>query len=305
MTDETEPSGERYIPTLMTADVAVEHWHRYALAARFVAGKRVLDIASGEGYGSLLLAETAATVLGMDIDAETVAKARRRYIRDNLSFAEGSAAVMPLPDASVDVVVSFETLEHHDQHEEMMREIRRVLAPGGLCIISTPDRVIYSERTGYRNPFHVRELSAPEFGNLVARHFCNTAILGQKYLHGSLLTGTGGDFLAFEQENFGVPPRPGAFEPKYLLALASDASLPAIPFSVLEEDSNDREVARLNRLIREVVEQLEAVIVERDAYKAAVETWLSAHDDQKRVIAGLQERMTEVIAERDACKARR
>lgn len=274
MTDEIseqEPSGERYMPTLMTADVAVEHWHRYAIAARFVAGKRVLDIASGEGYGSLMLAETASTVIGVDIDTDSVTQARRRYIRDNLGFAEGSTSAVPLPNASVDVIVSFETLEHHDQHEEMFREIRRVLVPGGLCIVSTPDRVVYSEKTGYRNPFHVKELSTTEFHELVSRHFRNAIVLGQKYVRGSLLTGTSTSFLAFEQENFGVPPREASYEPKYLVSLASDADLPAVPGSILMEDSADREVARLNRLIEDVVVQLKAVIVDRDAYKAALQ----------------------------------
>ena len=306
MTDERaqpEPSGERYIPTLMTADIAVEHWHRYAIAARFVAGLRVLDIASGEGYGSLLLAESAATVIGVDIDAETVAEARQRYVRGNLSFAEGSAAAMPLPDASVDVVVSFETLEHHDQHEEMFREIRRVLVPGGLCIVSTPDRVVYSEQTDYRNPFHVKELSTTEFRELVSRHFRNAVVLGQKYVRGSLLTGTGTGFSAFEQDNFGVPPREAPYEPKYLVSLASDADLPTVPASILEEDSADREAARLNRLIEDIVVQLKAVIVDRDAYKAAVEALLATHEEQKRVIAQLQETVSDLITDRDAYKA--
>lgn len=274
---QAEPSGERYIPTLMTADVAVEHWHRYAIAARLVAGKRVLDIASGEGYGSLMLAETAATVLGVDIDAETVAEAQRRYDRSNLAFAVGSCAAMPISDASVDVVVSFETLEHHDQHEEMFLEIRRVLVPGGLCIISTPDRIVYSERTGYRNPFHVLELSDHEFRALVTRHFRNAAFLGQKYLRGSLVSGTSDGFRAFEQPDFGSPPKEVPFDPKYLLALASDADLPVVPASILEDNSADHEVARLNRLIEDTVVQLMAVIVERDAYKAAVEEWSKAN----------------------------
>lgn len=270
------PSGERYIPTLMTADVAVEHWHRYIIAARFVAGKRVLDIASGEGYGSLTLARTAATVLGVDIDAKTVLDARQRYSQSNLRFVEGSCAAIPLPDNSVDVVVSFETLEHHSEHRAMLSEIRRVLVPGGLCVISTPDRIVYSERTGYRNPFHVKELSAPEFRALVSQYFRNAAFLGQKYMHGSVLTGTCDGFLSFSQENFGVPPVEAVYSPKYLIALASDARLPDIPTSILEENSRDCEVERLNRLLEDVVTQLKAVIVERDAYKAAADAQRSA-----------------------------
>ena len=296
--DQPEPSGERYIPTLMSADVAVEHWHRYAMTARFVADKRVLDIASGEGYGSMMLAETAATVLGVDIDAVTVVEARRRYNRNNLKFSEGSCTAMPLPDASVDVVVSFETLEHHDQHEEMLCEIRRVLVPDGLCILSTPDRIVYSERSSYCNTFHVKELSDSEFRALVFRHFHNAAFLGQKYVRGSLLTGTNAGFHAFQQEHFGVPPEAAPYDPKYLVAVASDAMLPEISASIIEDSSGDREVARLTKLIEDTVTQLMAVIVDRDHYKQQAEDQQATSENQ-RIIRMLQETVENLIVDRD------
>ena len=81
-----EATGERYIPTMMQPEVAVEHWHRYLIASRFVAGKRVLDIACGEGYGSALLSQTAASVVGVDISADAVQHASEAYRRDNLEI---------------------------------------------------------------------------------------------------------------------------------------------------------------------------------------------------------------------------
>ena len=105
-------TGERFVPGTR-GEIWVEHWHRYHFAARLAAGQRVVDAACGEGYGSALLAAVARGVVGVDIDAPTIAHARATYGGvANLSFVEGSATRLPLPDASVDIVVSFETIEH-------------------------------------------------------------------------------------------------------------------------------------------------------------------------------------------------
>ena len=120
-------------------------------------GQRVLDIASGEGYGSDLLAEVAEYVVGVDIAHEVVRHARVRYRRPNLAFAAGDCVAIPLASQSIDVVVSFETLEHHDRHADMMQEVKRVLRPGGLLIISSPDRHEYSEVPDTRS-YHAHEL---------------------------------------------------------------------------------------------------------------------------------------------------
>jgi len=233
-----EPTGERHIPKMMQPEVEIEHWHRYSVAALLVAGKRVLDIASGEGYGSALLAAHAASVIGVDISAEAIEHAAKTYARDNLYFLTGSCDSMPTADASVDVVVSFETLEHHDKHKEMFAEIKRVLVPGGLCVISTPDRVVYSELPGYENPYHVKELSTAEFESLVARNFVNYRLFGQKYSIGSILVDLKGDaeagFLYFRQNMLGEEPEGASLEPTYLIAVASDEKLPVIRSSFLD-----------------------------------------------------------------------
>src|SRR5512132_1392768 len=105
-----EFTGERFLPSC-SGEIAYEHWHRYAFARRFVAGRRVLDAACGEGYGSALLAQTASAVVGLDIDAGVVAAAREAYAqRTNLRFDVASVTLLPLADRSIDVVVSFETI---------------------------------------------------------------------------------------------------------------------------------------------------------------------------------------------------
>ena len=305
-----EATGERYIPTKMQPEVAVEHWHRYLVASRFVAGKRVLDIACGEGYGSSLLSQTAASVVGVDISAETVAYASEAYRRDNLRFLVGSCAAIPLADASADVVVSFETLEHHGQHEEMFREFKRVLAPGGLCLVSTPDRIVYSEIPGYSNPFHVKELTAREFEDLVGRHFARHRILGQKYLLGSVLTGTEAGLIYLQQANSGEPPRELPFDPKYLIALASDWELPVVSGSVLESGDKTEE-EQLNYLLRQLTSRVEVVEAEKRACvdavterDAVIETLVASQRQQETVIQAYINAAADRTRERDEVAAR-
>src|SRR4051794_18361537 len=102
-----------YNPALMPFEpfISYEHWHRYRYAAAFVAGKAVLDVASGEGYGSAFLARHAASVVGVDLDPEAVRHAQQHYPSPNLSFLSGSAGAIPIAGAHLfDVVVSFETI---------------------------------------------------------------------------------------------------------------------------------------------------------------------------------------------------
>lgn len=126
-------TGERFVPEVH-GSIQLEHLHRYILACKAVAGKSVLDIASGEGYGSAMLARTALKVTGVDISQEAVSHAQARYQIENLDFCLGSCSAIPLEDASVDVVVSFETIEHHDEHEAMMREIKGFYDLMGLSL---------------------------------------------------------------------------------------------------------------------------------------------------------------------------
>ncbi|GEC73662.1 Methyltransferase domain-containing protein [Flavobacterium flevense] len=153
------------------SEVTVEHLHRYAIANDFVSGKVVLDIASGEGYGSYILSEKALEVIGVDIDVETIENSIKKYSKNNLKFFVGSADNIPVESNSIDVVVSFETIEHHDKHEEMLLEIKRVLKHDGILIMSSPDKKYYSDLAGQKNPFHVKELYFQDFKALVDQFF--------------------------------------------------------------------------------------------------------------------------------------
>lgn len=234
-TSEPAWTGERLVAGA-GGDAVVEHLHRYALARELAAGHDVLDVACGEGYGSALLAEAARHVTGVDLDAAAIAHAAAKYARPNLRFLAGSATAVPLENAAVDLVVSFETIEHLAQHEAMLAEIRRVLRPGGWLLISSPDRREYTEAAHYRNPFHVKELDAAEFAALLGRHFAKVEMLGQRLIYGSVIAGQNavpfqtyaGDFAAIRAES-------GVTRPRFLVALCSDAPLPALPASVFED----------------------------------------------------------------------
>ena len=179
-------TGERFTPEVRGA-IWYEHWHRYAFVAELVRGKRVLDAACGEGYGSFLLAHAAAHVTGIDISADAVAHASERYPLANLTFTHGSVTKLPLPDACVDVVVSFETIEHLSGQREMLAEFRRVLAPDGVLVISSPNRPVYNESSAVENHFHVGELDRAELKALLDPAFPEQAWHAQRVVAQSAL----------------------------------------------------------------------------------------------------------------------
>ena len=141
------------------AVLAAEHVSRYAFAAPLCAGKRVLDVACGEGYGAFMLAGQGATeVIGVDIAEEAISAARDRFACGCVEFLVGDA--LDLPDllgkrAPFDVVVSFETVEHVSDPHRFLNGIRRVLAPGGVILVSCPNDALETAR-GVTNQFHVR-----------------------------------------------------------------------------------------------------------------------------------------------------
>ena len=176
-----EWTGERYVPWFDGAEIGYEHLHRYAFATQFVRNKSVLDLACGEGYGSNLLAGTAKHVVGIDLDEQTVKHAKNKYIRSNLDFRIGSITEIPINGQRVfDVIVCFEALEHVDDHDRLLSEAKRLLAPGGLFFVSTPNKTLYTDEPHFNNPYHVHELYFDEFKAELDRYFKQVKILGQR-----------------------------------------------------------------------------------------------------------------------------
>lgn len=216
-------TGER-LETDVFKETAIEHLHRYSVCFEFIKDKVVLDIASGEGYGSKLLAKNAKKVIGVDIDPDVILLARAKYQKDNLDFKIGRADAFPIETNSIDVVISFETLEHHDKHDDMFTEIKRVLKPGGLLIMSTPEKKVYSDIRNYKNPYHVKELYQEEFQSLVSKYFKKSKIYLQNSFRGSLIMPVKIGSLGYEhyQGDFSDIIKDRIFIPKYVIAFASD-----------------------------------------------------------------------------------
>ncbi len=132
-------TGERFT-SAETGQIEIEHIHRYYLARHLCRDADVLDVASGEGYGSALLAQVARSVVGVDTADDAVDHAARNYQRANLAFRKGDACGLPVGAGEIDLVVSFETVEHLYDHETFLSEIKRALRPDGMLIMSTPER---------------------------------------------------------------------------------------------------------------------------------------------------------------------
>ena len=237
MSTDLEFTGERFLPEV-SGQIAFEHLHRYYFARDLVKGCRVLDVACGEGYGSWILANSALEVVGVDIAFDEVMHARGKYTNSNIRFVEASAAKLPFDDDMFDAVVSFETIEHLDLHQEMLSEIKRVLSKDGLLIISSPNKQYYSIEPGYQNPFHVKELFREEFLELIKSYFSNMTLFGQRVVHGSLMImeakqATTG-FESMLSGGSGFHSINGLAKPLYDLLVASDAVLPMAANTLFE-----------------------------------------------------------------------
>jgi hypothetical protein len=173
-------TGERFTPE-RAGGVAQQHWHRYAFARPLVAGKRVLDAACGEGYGSALLARHAASVLALDADAPTIAHARQRYGAPNLRFEIADVARLEhLAPASVDVVVCFGTLERVQAQDAVLAGFARLLTDDGVLLVSAPDRRVADDAAASAGVVAGRALYREEFEALLGRHFPRCRLYGQR-----------------------------------------------------------------------------------------------------------------------------
>ncbi len=167
---------ERFIPEAMQEElIAAEHVARYEWVAALAPGRRVLDAGCGTGYGAAILAEGGADhVLGVDVAVAVVDVARARETA-RLAFDQADIARLPHADASFDLITCFEVIEHVPEPSAVLGELARVLAPGGVLAISSPNANRYP--TG--NPHHVREFTTSEFRALLAEAFPVVRLLAQ------------------------------------------------------------------------------------------------------------------------------
>ena len=177
---------ERFIPG-QDDQMTIEHLHRYENILSFIKNKSVLDIASGDGYGSYLMSRYASEVYGVDICKKTIAKAKKKYLNKNLTFISDSILELKNIHKKFDVVVSFETLEHLKNHKKIIENLKQCLKPQGVLIISTPNKPVY-KKFNPSNPFHLKELNFKEFDELIRPFFRHIKYCAQKLMISSIIS---------------------------------------------------------------------------------------------------------------------
>lgn len=181
-----EFTGERVIPGKVDVDLWNEHLSRYLFASRLCRFKKVIDLGCGSGYGSAELARKAESVVGVDISESAVQEARQQYAAANLQFEVASLDKLPFADGSFHLGVCFEVIEHLSNYRDLLSEARRVLAPGGQLIISTPNISFYAEsrKLNGPNPFHEHEFSYQEFKAVLGEYFEHQTFFIQNHASG-------------------------------------------------------------------------------------------------------------------------
>ena len=162
-----------------TSELWGEHRARYRFAQTFITkGQRVLDVACGSGFGLEMLTWFGAVPVGIDYAADVLREVSVKVRDTPLVCAD--AAHLPLGTDSMQVVVSFETIEHVPDASALVRELRRVLKPGGRLILSTPNRAFGPLERHTVNRFHVREFTATELRAMLQDSFEHVELFGQR-----------------------------------------------------------------------------------------------------------------------------
>lgn len=254
----SEFTGERVIPGQVEDDLWAEHIARYAFASRLAAGKRVLDLGCGTGYGTAELAKHATEAVGVDIAADAIEYATAHYAAAH--FIKVAATELPFPDASFDLVTSFELIEHLTDYRPLLAQARRVLHPAGLFVVSTPNKLYYAEARGISgpNPFHAHEFEYAEYAEALRAFFPHVRLVLQDRLEAFAFYDVSADGAARIERASNDPSAANFF-----VAICSQEPLPQLPPFVY--------VPAAANLLRE----RETHIRKLDAELAQIREWLN------------------------------
>ncbi len=289
----TEFTGERVIPGLVEESLWNEHVSRYSLAAGLANRKRVLDVGCGAGYGTAAMAETAAFALGFDVSPEAIEHATQHY-GDKAKFAVASAQSFPAESESFDLITAFEVIEHLEDWRPLLSEASRVLADGGLFLVSTPNKTYYGEarRQEGPNPFHVHEFEYSEFYDALTVWFPQVRILAQNRVEA--FSFSNGQAPTTGTATFADPGQ-DASNAHFYVAVCGRQPIPPTAYVYIPNAGNllwERE-----RHIQLLGQQLEALGAERDTATvqlAQFESDLAARDTW---IAGLEAQLLDAAAQ--------
>jgi len=268
-----EFTGERVIPGQVDQDLWNEHLARYLFAARLSRRRRVLDLACGAGYGTAELARNATHVTGVDIAADAVEHAAAHYSAPNVEFLQGTCTAVALPDQSFDLITAFECIEHLDDWQLLLTEAKRLLAPGGQFVVSTPNKSYYAEsrRMSGANPFHLHEFEFDEFRVALEAVFPHVSLFVQNHSYGVIFQPLSATSAA-EVRMEGTTPDP--LQSHFFVAVCSMASQTGTPtFVYLPTTANvlrERE-QHIQMLEEELGRKNEWLLHSQEEHKALVE----------------------------------
>ncbi|RAV13793.1 glycosyltransferase [Paenibacillus contaminans] len=268
-----EFTGERFTPSLDDKQLETEHLQRYYSITELVKGKVVLDAACGEGYGAFYIAQYAKTVYGIDIDHDTIFHANQKYGKANLHYKQGSVEKLEIPECSIDVVISFETIEHVDESQQhtFLKEIKRVLKKDGIVIISTPDKYLYSDLPRYDNPFHIKEFYKDEFRDFLEGYFANVKMYFQRFEVVSLLGNEMCESFDDIQINDGERLNKG----KYMVAVCGDLDISDVEIHSLVLDNGIHYQDLISRVIG-----LQDEVEERNSHISKLDEFIESKEKQ-------------------------
>lgn len=274
---------ERMVPSKHKGSgIYGEHIARYEAATGIVTGKRVLDIASGSGYGTALLAQYAEIAVGVDVSAEAINFSKREYKLNNTIFKKSNGKTIPYNDNEFDVVVSFETIEHLEDVSLFMDEVKRVLKDDGIFILSTPNEKEFSEG----NHFHLHEFQHDELLKLAKKYYKNVEQYYQATWVGNLIGSQStmtkewrGD-IAVQQLN---PIKKDKF--LYFYFLCSNRSISEVVETsfTISQHSSDRTINEKNVLTQNHIKNLEKLILEYKNEQMITHALLESYQNSRSV----------------------
>ena len=282
-----EFTGERVIPHLVDPNLWNEHMARYAFASRLSRNRRVLDAGCGAGYGAAELSYSANKVTAIDLAQDAVTYAREQYPRRNLDWLVASCTAIPIADHSFDLVVAFEVIEHLTDWQLLLTEAKRVLAPGGQFIVSTPNKTYYAESRKLSGPnaFHEHEFEYEEFRDALMSVFPNVSLFLQHHTEGLLFQAVGSHGSAeVRMEGKECSPRDSNF---FIAVCAVSPQTGAPTFVYLPGTGNVLKERGIH------ISRLESELQTKD-------TWLAESGRQHQLLVSLFREQTAELEQRNA-----